>query len=48
MEPGPVDFVDDAVEYILKDGMVKRQKEVLIKWVGYSTPSWILEVWMCP
>ena len=47
VEPGPVDFVEGAasfaVEYILKERIVKRQKEVLVKWVGYSTPSWILE-----
>ena len=46
-EPGPVAIVDGqehfAVEYIISDRVVKAKKELLVKWVGYKDPSWILE-----
>jgi len=46
-EPGPIDIVDGverfAIEYILKDRVVKSRRELLVKWAGYSDPTWILE-----
>ena len=46
-EPGPVDIVNGverfAVEYIVKEKVVKGRKEVLVKWSEYSVPTWILE-----
>jgi hypothetical protein len=46
-EPGPVAIVDGqehfAVEYIISDRTFKSRKELLVKWVGYKDPSWILE-----
>ena len=32
-----------AVEYIITDRVLKSRKELLVKWVGYKDPSWILE-----
>ena len=46
-EPGPVAVVDGqeqfAVEYIAAERMKKTRKELLVKWVGYKEPTWILE-----
>lgn len=46
-EPGPIDIVDGverfAIEHILKERVVKSRREVLVKWGGYSVPTWILE-----
>ena len=46
-EPGPVDIIDGAerfaIDYIIKERIVKGCKEVLVKWGGYSVPTWILE-----
>ena len=37
-EPGPIDIVEGierfAIEYILKERVVKSRKEVLVKWGG--------------
>ena len=47
VQPGPVDFVGGealyAVEAILKSRMVKGRCEVLVKWDGFESPSWVLE-----
>ena len=32
-----------AMEYIIKERLVKGCKEVLVKWGGYSVPTWILD-----
>ena len=46
-EPGPVSIVDGqehfAVKYIISDRVLKLKKELLVKWVGFKDPSWILE-----
>ena len=46
-QPGPVDFVDGealyAVEAILGGRVVKGRREVLVKWDGFESPSWVLE-----
>jgi len=46
-EPGLIDIVDGverfAIEYILKERVVKSRREFLVKWAGYSDPTWILE-----
>ena len=46
-EPGPISIVDGhenyAVEYIMAERLVKTRREVLVKWVGFKDPSWILE-----
>ena len=46
-EPGPLSVVDGqehyAVEFILAERMKKNKKELLVKWVGYKEPTWILE-----
>ena len=47
VQPGPVDFVDVealyAVEAILESRVVKGRCEVLVKWDGFESPSWVLE-----
>ena len=46
-EPGPIDVVEGierfAIDYILKERVFKSRREVLVKWGGYSDPTWILE-----
>ena len=48
VQPGPVDFVEGealyAVEAILKSRVVKGRCELLLKWDGYESPSWVSEV----
>ena len=47
VQPGPVDFVEGealyAVEAILESRVVKGRCELLVKWDGYVSPSWVLE-----
>ena len=46
--PGPVDFVKGealyAVEAISESRAVKGRCELLVKWDGYVSPSWVLEL----
>ena len=48
VQPGPVNFVEGealyAVEAILESRIVKGRCELLVKWDGYESPSWVLEV----
>ncbi len=47
VQPGPVDFVNGealyAVEAILESKVVKGRCELLVKWDGFESPSWVLE-----
>ena len=47
VQPGTVDFVDGvalyAVEAILESKIVKGRCELLVKWDGFESPSWVLE-----
>ena len=47
VQPGPVDFAGGealyAVEAIFKSRIVKDRSEVLVKWDGFESPSWVLE-----
>ncbi len=38
-----MDHEQYAVEAILAERSTKLRKELLVKWVGYKDPSWILE-----
>ena len=43
-ELGPIAVgMGQECEAILADRTMKLRKEVLVKWVGYKEPSWILE-----
>ena len=48
VQPGPVDIVEGealyAEEAILKSRVAKGRCELLVKWDGYESPSWVLEV----
>ena len=47
VQPGPVDFVNGealyAVDAILESKVVKGRCELLVKWDGFESPSWVLE-----
>ena len=47
VQPGPVYFVEGealyAVEAILESRVVKGRCELLVKWDGFESPSWVLE-----